>query len=91
VGRKVDLDHLVDVHGVARLAKLTRARINQLIISDTMFPAPVKQFGIMKIWLVSDVEHWLKVRVINPPGRKPKNKPKGVPVAEGAVAGPRKG
>lgn len=72
MGKHVDLDHIVSIHEIRVITGLTLARINQLIRSDPSFPAPVKQLKLTKLWLSTDIEHWLKVRVINAPGRKKK-------------------
>jgi glutathione-regulated potassium-efflux system ancillary protein KefG len=62
MGRKVDVDDLLDANGVAKLLGL--AHRNTVSVYQHRYddmPRPVREFGDrrVKLWLRSEIERWL--------------------------------
>jgi uncharacterized protein with beta-barrel porin domain len=78
VGRKVDLDDLVNATGIAERAGLAgpQAVVNWLAREDD-FPEPVAVYGKMKLWLWPDVHRWLVKKGKVPAGNTRKRSSQG--------------
>jgi glutathione-regulated potassium-efflux system ancillary protein KefG len=77
MGRKVDLDDLVDARGVASLLGLTHANtVSQYQHRYADMPKPALDLGQrrVKLWLRPEIEAWarqLEASGRNKPGRRP--------------------
>ncbi|MEZ5140672.1 MAG: hypothetical protein R2702_06650 [Acidimicrobiales bacterium] len=61
MGRKVDLDDLVDASEIARRLGVARPQVvHDWRRRHPDFPAPVKRLANIHIWLWPDVEFWAK-------------------------------
>jgi predicted DNA-binding transcriptional regulator AlpA len=70
MGRKVDLDDLLDAREVAELLGLASANaVNVYLGRYTDFPEPVLVRPGFRLWLRSDVEAWARETGRSRPGR----------------------
>jgi hypothetical protein len=61
MGRKVDLDHLVDATEIASRLDVRRPQVvHDWRRRHKDFPAPVRQIANVHIWLWPDVERWAR-------------------------------
>lgn len=64
MGKKVDVDDLIDAVEVARLARFKSSTAVSVYLSRGVLPAPVVDRGAnrARLWLRQDVEAWLRKR-----------------------------
>jgi hypothetical protein len=60
MGKKVDVDDLVNSEDIGHKLDLSRQRIHQLAKSDATFPAPAFNRSGVTLWLWPAVEKWAK-------------------------------
>ena len=53
---------LVGVAEIAKMLGVSRQRVNQLVRSDSDFPAPEAELIGGRIWKRTDIEAWMKRR-----------------------------
>ena len=61
MGRKIDVDDLVDAHGVARILGLAyRNTVSEYQVKYAHMPRPVLDLGRgrSRLWLRQDIERW---------------------------------
>lgn len=61
MGKKVDVDDLIDASEVARLAGFKSSTAVSVYLSRGVLPAPVLDRGAnrARLWLRQDIERWL--------------------------------
>ncbi len=64
MGKKVDVDDLIDAVEVARLVGFKSSTAVSVYLSRGVFPEPVVDRGAnrVRLWLRQDVERWIKTR-----------------------------
>jgi predicted DNA-binding transcriptional regulator AlpA len=60
MGRKVDVDNLVDAIEIAERLGLERTAVHNWRRRDTNFPQPVAQLRQTPVWDWTDVERWAR-------------------------------
>ena len=56
-----DMQHLIDINGVADLLGMTRQGAYKLVERDASFPQPEVEVTAGKIWRTADVEDWMLI------------------------------
>jgi predicted DNA-binding transcriptional regulator AlpA len=64
MGKKVDVDDLIDAVEVARLAGFKSSTAVSVYLSRGVLPAPAVDRGAnrVRLWLRQDIERWIKTR-----------------------------
>jgi predicted DNA-binding transcriptional regulator AlpA len=64
VGKKVDVDDLIDATEVARLAGFKSPTAVSVYLSRGVLPPPVVDRGAnrLRLWLRQDIQRWVKAR-----------------------------
>ena len=64
MGKKVDVDNLIDAAEVARLAGFNSPTAVSVYLSRGVLPPPVIDRGAnrVRLWLRQDIEKWVKSR-----------------------------
>ena len=68
MGKKVDVDDLIDAAEVARLAGFNSSTAVSVYLSRGVLPPPVVDRGAnrVRLWLRQDIQRWIKERSKRP-------------------------